>query len=248
MLREHLSQAHDRASRRFETIDRQVAWLDAEVLGGRPSRVLDLGCGPGFYCSRLSRKGHRCLGVDFSPASIEYARAEAGREALACEYRLADLRAGAFGGPFDLVMMISGELNTFEPSEAPAILAAAAEVMAPGAAAVLEVHTEAAVTRIGERPGGWSAHATGLFSDRAHLLLRESAWLPDEGVSTERYFVVDTSTASVVAHSITTKAYAEADYHSLLSDAGFRAIERQDSLEGQGVAGQEDFVVYVARR
>jgi hypothetical protein len=49
MLREHLSQSHDRASRRFEIIARQVAWLHEAICGGRPTRILDLGCGPGFY-------------------------------------------------------------------------------------------------------------------------------------------------------------------------------------------------------
>ena len=49
MLAEHLSQDHDLASRRIEWIDRQVAWIHDELLGGRAARILDLGCGPGFY-------------------------------------------------------------------------------------------------------------------------------------------------------------------------------------------------------
>ncbi len=32
MLREHLSQRHDGASRRFEIIDRQVQWIDHALL------------------------------------------------------------------------------------------------------------------------------------------------------------------------------------------------------------------------
>ena len=55
MLREHLSQEHDAASRRFATIDRHVDWIHRSVLTGSPSRLLDLGCGPGLYSSRLAR-------------------------------------------------------------------------------------------------------------------------------------------------------------------------------------------------
>jgi 2-polyprenyl-3-methyl-5-hydroxy-6-metoxy-1,4-benzoquinol methylase len=73
MLREHLSQDHDMASRRVEWIDKQVAWIHAAVLSGRESQILDLGCGPGFYAHRLATLGHDCLGIDFGPASIEYA-------------------------------------------------------------------------------------------------------------------------------------------------------------------------------
>ncbi len=69
MLAEHLSQAHDLASRRLAWIDRQVAWIDETVLGGRPADILDLGCGPGLYCHRLAERGHRCRGIDFGPAA-----------------------------------------------------------------------------------------------------------------------------------------------------------------------------------
>ena len=31
------------------------------------------------YCQRLAAQGHTCTGIDFSPASIEYARREAER-------------------------------------------------------------------------------------------------------------------------------------------------------------------------
>ena len=48
MLREHLSQAHDAASRRTETIDQHVAWIHQTLLRDRPTRILDLGCGPGL--------------------------------------------------------------------------------------------------------------------------------------------------------------------------------------------------------
>ena len=54
MLAVHLSQEHDLASRRSEKIDRHVDWIFSEVLGSQPSRVLDLGCGPGRYALPLA--------------------------------------------------------------------------------------------------------------------------------------------------------------------------------------------------
>src|SRR3954449_4200661 len=67
MLAEHLSQAHDAASRRAATIDRQVAWIDETIRHGRPAAILDLGCGPGLYSGRLAARGHTCVGIDYSP-------------------------------------------------------------------------------------------------------------------------------------------------------------------------------------
>ena len=79
MLAEHLTRQHDAASRRFEKIDGHVAWIHHELLKGTPTRVLDLGCGPGLYTSRLARLGHECVGVDISPASVAHAKAQARR-------------------------------------------------------------------------------------------------------------------------------------------------------------------------
>ncbi len=92
MLAEHLSQAHDAASRRGSKIDAHVDWIDRVVLDAHPSRILDLGCGPGLYTSRLAERGHTCLGIDFSPASIEHATGTASSEDLDCAYRLGDIR------------------------------------------------------------------------------------------------------------------------------------------------------------
>jgi hypothetical protein len=63
MLREHLTQDHDAASRRDQTIDLQVAWLDA-LLEPTPSRILDFGCDPDLYAQRRARRAHRVHGID----------------------------------------------------------------------------------------------------------------------------------------------------------------------------------------
>ncbi len=73
MLKEHLRQDHDAASRRTEKIDEQVAWIHGDLLAGQPTKVLDLTCGPGLYTSRLARLGHECVGIDYAPAAIRYA-------------------------------------------------------------------------------------------------------------------------------------------------------------------------------
>lgn len=56
MLAIHLDPTTEAASRGFATIDRSVAWL-SDSLNLKPGdSVLDLGCGPGLYASRLARR------------------------------------------------------------------------------------------------------------------------------------------------------------------------------------------------
>ncbi|HNT73439.1 MAG TPA: class I SAM-dependent methyltransferase [Anaerolineae bacterium] len=178
MLQEHLSQEHDAASRRFEKIDRHIAWIHTYVLGEKPSTILDLGCGPGLYASRLAQRGHTCVGIDFGPASIAYARAQAERESLACTYRLEDLRTadfGAFHTDYDLAMLIFGEFNVFKPEDIRHILRKAHAVLRPGGKLVLEPHTFAAVkTKAAARQAGMRRR-TGYFPRSPTLFSRRTS-------------------------------------------------------------------------
>ena len=230
MLAEHLSQAHDLASRRSVVIDRQVAWIHRQVLQDRPSRVLDLGCGPGFYAARLAALGHTCVGIDYGPAAVAHARRAS--EGLACRYAQEDVRTAEYPAGQDLVMVLFGELNVFPPHQAKAVLHRARAALAPGGAVLVEVSTYQAVRSAGLRPRSWYSAPSGLFSARPHLCLQESFWHADLGVATERWYVIDTETSQVTRHAASTQAYTDEEYGKLLQLAGFRDVAAYPSLEG----------------
>lgn len=247
MLDEHLSQDHDWASRKQEKINRHVEWIRREFLPREGGRVLDLGCGPGFYTARMARIGHVCVGIDCSPASIDHARSEADGQGLACEYRLQDMREGRFGKDFDLALLIYGELDTFRREEAGAILAEARNALGAGGFLVLEVHEEAFVRELGERAPTWHTASQGLFSARPYLCLQESFWSEEERVAIERYSVIELETADVITYHSTTAAYSENEYATLLKNAGFCRAERYPSLVGGPSEGDDGLFVLVAR-
>jgi SAM-dependent methyltransferase len=236
MLREHLSQGHDAASRRSAIIDRQVDWIFQAVLAGSPSRVLDLGCGPGLYTSRLAERGCRCTGIDYSPASIAYAREEALAKKLECEYMEGDLREVPFGSGFDLVMFIYGELNVFKPQDARQILLKAFGALVSGGRLVLEVQTYAGVQDLGKAPATWTSSPGGLFSDRPHIQLQEGRWDEAAGVAIERYYILDGPGGTVTRYSSTTQAYTDDQWYTLLQACGYQEVVFYQSLEGQSKA------------
>jgi SAM-dependent methyltransferase len=225
MLREHLSQEHDHASRRAPTIDRHVAWIHTALLGQRPGRVLDLGCGPGLYSSRLARLGHACTGIDYSPASIAFARQEADRDNLACTYTLADFRAAAYGEGYDLALLIFGEFNVFRPADAQLLLDKCWASLDPGGLLLLEPHTFAAVEQIGCRPATWYSSPADLFSPAPHLVLMEAAWDAAAQTAAQRYYVVDAASGAVERYAQTMQAYREDQYRRLLAGHGFDPVD-----------------------
>ncbi len=247
MLREHLSQAHDAASRRTETIERQVAFIHQTLLAGRPGHILDLGCGPGLYASRLARLGHIVVGVDFSPASLAYAREQATSEGLTVTYREGDLRRTDFGGGFDACLLLFGECNVFRPDDLRDILTRAARALTPAGRLLLEPSTAAAIEAIGRQPATWSAQPEGLFSDRPHLLLHEAFWDEAAQVATDRYFVIDAESGAVQRHAASQCAYSVAGLQALLRSAGFDAVTPVDGWDAGRSYGDSFFAVIAAK-
>ena len=255
MLREHLSQDHDAASRRFAKIDAHVGWIHNQLLCGRPSSILDLGCGPGLYTSRLARLGHECVGIDFSPASVAYAAEAAQREGLRCSYLHEDIRTADYrrvgappGTPFHLVMLIFGEFNTFRPFEAQAILRKAHDALSEGDIVLLEPSTFEAIRQSAQSGTRWYATPNGLFSPQPHLCLEERFWDQARCTETTRYYIVDAPAGKVTRYAASSKAYTGEDIRVLLTESGFTEITFFASLAGAVEQARDGLCVVAARK
>jgi SAM-dependent methyltransferase len=244
MLKEHLSQKHDAASRRTVTIKKHVNWIHGFVLDGKPSRVLDLGCGPGLYSARLATLGHACHGIDFSPASVEYAvkRAPAG-----CTYTLGDIRTTDFGSGYDLIMLIFGEFNVFKPEDAWSILGKAHAALEPGGKLLLEISTFDAVYESGNQPATWYSAENELFADAPHLCLMESFWDDEQAATTERYYIVEAASGEVTRYATSTQAYGNEELTKMVIQAGFQAPNFYPSLTGKPARHSELIVLLAGK-
>lgn len=248
MLREHLSQEHNAASRRFEIVDGHVRWIHEQVLKGNPTRVLDLGCGPGLYANRLAGLGHRCVGIDFSPASIAYAREQARRDELDATYIQHDIRTSDYGNGYGLVMLLFGEFNVFRPLEARRILEKASEALVPGGFLLVEPQTFEVVRRTGGQPASWYTAKEGLFSDEPHLCLQESFWDAEANVAIERFYIISAVTGGVVRHSASTQAYTDDEVRAMLADCGFGDAELGLPTEWSTGGAEIDLTLVLSRK
>ena len=188
MLENHLSQEHDWASRRQAVIEQQVAWIAGQLPAG--ARILDLGCGPGLYTRLLAERGFCCTGVDFSPASIAWARQQAQAAGLDIVYHQQDVRDYAPETQFDFIMMTFGELNVFSAAEARSLVNRCAQWLVPWGKLLIEVHTYAEVKRQ-EWPSPAGSAVRRAVSDIPHLLLTEHAWDPAEQTSSTLFMAIE---------------------------------------------------------
>lgn len=245
ILQEHLAQGHDAASRRTSKIKKQVDWIHRHVLDSAPTRILDLGCGPGLYAVPFTKLGHTYTGIDFSPACIEYARENAPE---GCAYQLADVRSAEYGSAYGLVMFIFGALNIVPPEDGRSILQKAYAALDPGGRILLEVSTPEAVDQIGNQPSMWYSAEVGLFSDTPHLCLMENFWDEEQTTATERFYIVEAATGRVTRHAASTVAYTEEQLGAMLKQTGFRNVAFHPSLTGKEEAYSQEMLAVTAQK
>jgi SAM-dependent methyltransferase len=176
LLREHLDQSHDGASRRRTVIAGQIRRLK-RLLPPAPARILDAGCGPGLYAVPLAALGHHVTGVDVSDAALRHARGLARDTTLRGRARFVrgDLRDVALpAGGFDAALLVYFVLEAFSRTEQPKVLAHIAASLAPGGALIAEVRL-----RPDQPPGRidwWDVVPNSLLSDRRHVLLGDAVY------------------------------------------------------------------------
>ena len=171
------------------------------------------------------------MGLDFSPASLEYSIHQAAEETLACEYAHADLLTADFGTGFDLVTMVNGELNTFIPETVASLFTRSRAALKDGGAVVLETTTDKTI-RAMTAPPSWYTSERGLFSDDPHLILIENFRDEAQLMNTTRWFVTDTATGEVTRYTSATREYPPERLATMLQKSGFADIEHVPSLRG----------------
>ncbi|MFQ5399732.1 MAG: class I SAM-dependent methyltransferase [Anaerolineae bacterium] len=249
MLREHLDESHGAASRVTAERAWQIAWFWDRLSLQPGSRLLDVTCGPGLYAVELARRGCLVTGIDFSPASITYARAAAAREQAAerCRFRQQDVREMALpAGEFDAALLLYGQLAVFTREEAQKLLACIADTLAPGGRLCVELLNQDRVDK--QDSNWWFTDDTGLWGDAPFLHLGERFWIEEEKTSVERYLILHLETGQLDEITLCDQTYAEGEMVEMMRQAGFAAVDIYPKWDGLPLYDADEWNVYVARR
>lgn len=247
LLREHLDQSHDGASRRENIVDDHVRRL-ARLLPHPPARILDAACGPGLYAIRLAMAGHLVTAIDVGPAVLRHARGLAGQRGVSdrVAVRRADLRTLKCGTDrYDAALLIYHVLESFPRRTQPVVLRRLAATLSDGAPLIVEMRLRP------DQPDGriatWGVVQASLLSDRRHLLLVET--VHDRAHNTyllrETAVFDDGSTSTQQTSSALTRFAA---IPSLFSRAGLRVDAIYDGWSRFRATSLSASVLVVARR
>ena len=240
MLDYHLSQETDLASRKCESIDLVVEWIDAQL--GLPEKsVCDLGCGPGLYTQRFESKGAMVTGVDFSARSVDYAKTQNTNTIryIEADYLLDDLPSG-----FDIVTLIYTDLCALSPEQRELLLGRMRGMLNPGGQIVLDVagigsfNQREEVTIIQDKMMG------GFWAADNYVGIQRTFVYPEEYLCLDRYVIVEPGEIWQIYNWL--QYFTPESIKAELQSAGLKIDEMVGDLTGVSLQPKSDFIGIVA--
>lgn len=130
---------------RDDIMDRHALTLEALERRIEPGRLLDVGCGPGFFIEAARARGWDCVGVDPSPFSVEHIRSLGfeGHRGLLHQIDLPD-------ASFDVVALLQVVEHLLDPRE---LLAGCMRLLRPGGVLLVATPNPAGVMARAQREG-----------------------------------------------------------------------------------------------
>lgn len=101
--------------------------------------LLDLACGGGRHALELARRGYHVEGLDAAAPVIAYATSRAQEQELPARFSVGDMRHLTYKGTFDAVLLMNSSLGFFDDETNRAVLAGAAQALAPGGRLLLQM-------------------------------------------------------------------------------------------------------------
>ncbi len=244
MLKVHLDPEVDLASRRPEIIDATIEWIINEVDLKEGDAVLDMGCGPGLYTSRLTERGMRVTGVDYSRRSIAYARAYAEDHGLDISYRYENYLDLTDNEQYDLVTLIFGDYCPLNPDQRRTLLANVRRALKPGGKFVFDVSTRPLRLKHGAK-NHWYAVDGGFWRPGPHLVLETGFDYPDELIFCDQSIVIEAD-GKMAVYRNWFQDYTPEMIEAEISAGGFKVVGLWADLMGTPWVEDSEWIGVVA--
>ena len=240
MLRFHLNQETDLASRRFEVIDRTVNWIDSQINLSNKS-LCDLGCGPGLYTERFAELNTKVTGVDFSKYTLDYARE---RSTQSIHYIQADYLTDELPSEFDVITLIYTDLCVLSPSQRRILLGRMHKMLNSAGRIVIDVagmgllKSKDEVTLIEDKLMG------GFWCAGEYVGIQKSFLYQDHNLSLDRYAIIEPDKTWQIYNWF--QHYTPKSIEAELQEAGFTIIKMAGDLTGKQLTKGGDLIGIIA--
>jgi SAM-dependent methyltransferase len=230
MLSFHLDEAIDVSSRNTKFIDRSVEWIASRFNIGKDTKIVDFGCGPGLYTTRLSKRRANVTGIDFSESSIDYATEVAAREQLNISYVKQNYLDFETEDRFDLALMIMCDFCALSPIQRKGILSKFHTILKPGGSVLLDVYS---LTAFDQKEEG-ATYEVNLFNKfwapRKYYGFLNTFKYNEEKVALDKYTIIEAERTRTVYNWL--QYFSPEEMERSFMKAGFSVVEFYSDVAG----------------
>jgi SAM-dependent methyltransferase len=247
MLEAHLDTSWDGASRLPSTIEASVKWLSESVFENKKMKILDLGCGPGLYASRLAKLGHAVTGIDFSKRSIEYAKNINSEEKLNIEYIYQNYTMIDYENEFDAIILIYCDLGALTNDERDILLKKIYKALKPGGKFVFDTFTHEYRKKLDTKKI-WEIEKEneGFWSEKPYLALNQNFHYPEEDTYLDQIIVITDEELKV--YRIFDHVYSKDTLNNLIEKFGFKNQVFYSDITGKEFKDDSDTIAVVVMK
>jgi|MTBAKSStandDraft_2_1061841.scaffolds.fasta_scaffold02193_20 SAM-dependent methyltransferase len=200
MLRFHLDDDVDAASRKKSFIHRSVSWILDEFSLQPGQAVIDFGCGPGLYTLPLARQGLDVTGVDFSSRSLDYARARAEEEGCQVEYHLCDYLDYQPQKLYEAALLIMGDYCAMSFDKRLRFLRMVKTALKPGGFILFDLFSLSRFSRLREAETFHYSPGGGFWSVKPYYEYFRRALYREQGIVLEKYDIIEAGRSRVICN------------------------------------------------
>jgi SAM-dependent methyltransferase len=215
-------------------VPRMCERLFQRRLGGPPKSILDIGCGTGRDLEYLAKHCADCVGVDFQPAMVDYAR----QQRPMIDFRVGDMRTFRLGRTFQVILSLGWAIaNIHANDDLDRVMATFAAHSETGTMLVLEVIN---ADQVDDLPRRFTIDIPGFYAEgtadylphaREQLIERRRVWAVRDG--------------EPVYDLVRFRLLYPRELAYYLSNHGFQVVEIYDNtdLESEDLAIPSQYVV-----
>ena len=247
MLSCHLNEVIDLSSRNALFINRSVEWIASRFnIGGKDTKIVDFGCGPGLYATRLAKRHANVTGIDFSRRSIEYAKEVAASEQLNIKYVTQNYLDFETEDRFDLVLMIMCDFCALSPTQRRGILSKFHKILKPGGSVLLDVYSLAAFAQREEATTYEVNLLNGFWSPNKYYGFLNTFKYDEEKVVLDKYTIVESDRTRAVYNWL--QYFASEELERELVECGFSIEARYSDVAGTPYDRNSSEFAIIAKR
>lgn len=246
MLEIHLDPEFDAASRTYEFIEESIEWLVNSIFEEDENKILDLGCGPGFYSKRLAEKGYSVTGIDLSKNSIEYAKSQVENTDLDIEYIRQDFLKMDYEDEFDIVLLIYCELGALTNEERDTLIENVYRALKPGGKFIFDVFT-ANNRDEKDLDRKWELSQKGFWDEKPYLALTETFSYEEEDTFLNQTIVINND-EEISLYRIFEHVYNKESITEVLNKFGFINHAFYSDVAGQKYSQESKTLAVVTEK